>query len=37
MMTEGELNPMGKDMPLSRLVSFGVPAELVTRILEAGK
>jgi hypothetical protein len=24
-------------MPLSRLVSFGVPAELVTRILEAGK
>jgi len=37
MMTDGELNPMGKDMPLSRLVSFGVPAELVTRILEAGK
>ena len=37
MMADGELSPMGKDMPLSRLVSFGVPAELVTRILEAGK
>lgn len=37
MMTDGELNPMGNDMPLSRLVSFGVPAELVTRILAAGK
>ena len=37
MMTGDELNPMGETMPLSRLVSFGVPAELVERILEAGK
>ena len=37
MMTDGALNPMGETMPLSRLVSFGVPAELVNRILEAGK
>lgn len=37
MMDGDELSPMGRDMPLSRLVSFGVPVELVTRILEAGK
>ncbi|HIY66094.1 MAG TPA: glycoside hydrolase family 3 C-terminal domain-containing protein, partial [Candidatus Agrococcus pullicola] len=37
MMHEGELTPMGRDMPLSRLVSFGVSPDLVSRILDAGK
>lgn len=36
MMQDGELTPMGRDMPLGRLVSFGVEREIVTRILAAG-
>lgn len=37
MMHEGELTPMGRDMPLSRLVSFGVSPDLLSRILDVGK
>src|SRR5690606_4524569 len=37
MMVDGELSPMGADMPLPRLTSFGAPADLVSRILEAGR
>ena len=37
MMIDGELTPMGRDLPLSRLVSFGTDPDVVARILEAGK
>ncbi|WP_119696959.1 glycoside hydrolase family 3 C-terminal domain-containing protein [Microbacterium halotolerans] len=37
MMINGELTPMGKDLPLSRLVSFGADPDVVARIIEAGE
>ncbi|WP_105567624.1 glycoside hydrolase family 3 C-terminal domain-containing protein [Microbacterium halophytorum] len=36
MTPDGELSPMGRDMPLNRLVSFGMPAEVIERLLELG-
>ena len=36
MMSGDELSPMGRDMPLNRVVSFGVDAGVVERILAAG-
>ncbi|MTE23940.1 glycoside hydrolase family 3 C-terminal domain-containing protein [Microbacterium sp. ZXX196] len=37
MLIDGEPSAMGEAMPLGRLVSFGMPAETVEKILAAGK